>query len=271
MPGCCSIVPWVWLAVYVLVLPLQRAGAQDMLRRVQMNTGFIANAIVDVGANVGDWTREVRGIFPSSKALMVEATPMHDGTLQNVANQIGNAEHKIAVLSSKDNETVHFYQTGDTGNSMFRENSEHFKDATSVERKTITLDSLIAESFLRDEVIDILKADVQGAELAVFQGATKVLSQASFVHFEASTTQYNEGAPCFHEVDAFLRSQGFFFYDISGMHYNPAFKTFGLGQYDGMKFSGSFRLAQFLKPHSSSSCFSAIHSTGFTKASRGGT
>jgi hypothetical protein len=74
---------------------------------------------------------------------------------------------------------------------------------------------------------------VQGAELAVFKGARRALSQATFVYFEGSTVEYNEGGACLYEVDAFLRSQGFFLYDYAALSYDEVFKTKGLGQFDG--------------------------------------
>lgn len=116
---------------------------------------------------------------------------------------------------------------------MFRENSKHYVNDKPMKRITSTVDSLVQNSHLKNERIDIIKADVQGAELAVFKGARRTLSQATFVYFEGSTVEYNEGGACHYEVDAFLRSQGFFLYDLGVFMYNDAFKTMGLGQFDG--------------------------------------
>jgi hypothetical protein len=92
---------------------------------------------------------------------------------------------------------------------------------------------MVENSHLKNERIDVIKVDVQGAELEVFKGARKALSQATFVYFEASVVEYNEGGACLYEVDAFLRSQGFFLYDYAAMDYNEAFRTKGMGQLDG--------------------------------------
>jgi hypothetical protein len=98
---------------------------------------------------------------------------------------------------------------------------------------TDTLDDIVASSSIAGKHIDIVKADVQGAELLVFSGGTKVLEQATFVQLEGSTVEYNEGGSCFYEVDAFLRSHGFFLYDIADLQYNGRlFRTPGLGQFD---------------------------------------
>jgi FkbM family methyltransferase len=204
-----------------------------MLRRLKDRTGWEANGIIDVGANQGVWSREARKLFPASKILMLEATPMHEPSLQTVTTELGAAEYQIAVITSSDGEVVRYFQGKNTGNSMFRERSNFYAYDKPVEHISKTVDTLVQQSFLKDEVVDVIKADVQGAELLVLQGAKSVLKQATFVYLEASTIEYNEGAPCFYEVDAYLRSQGYFLYDVANLNYNDAFRTFGLGQYDG--------------------------------------
>jgi len=206
----------------------------EIFRRIRIYyPDWSPNAMVDIGANKGEYSTAFRKLYPSTKMLMLEATPGHSQRLGEVVNEIGNAEFHISVVSSKQGEVVQFYQGSDTGNSMFRENSKFYENDVPINRTTTTLDAEIANSFLKDEQIDVVKADVQGAELVVLEGGIKVLEQATFVTFEASTVVYNEGGACPHEVDAFLRSHGFYLYDMSGLHYNyGGFKTFGVGQYD---------------------------------------
>jgi hypothetical protein len=116
---------------------------------------------------------------------------------------------------------------------LIKENTRFYEGVKPTERITETLDNLVASSFLADKWIDIVKADVQGAELLVFAGATHALQQATFVQLEGSTVEYNEGSACFFDVDALLRSHGFFLYNIEDLQRNEAlFKTSGLGQFD---------------------------------------
>ena len=82
-------------------------------------------------------------------------------------------------------------------------------------------------------MFDFIKVDVQGAELLVLRGGLETLKKATFIQFEGSTVQYNAGGSCFYEVDEFLRSNGFYYYDHSSDLRHPvAFKTHGLGQWD---------------------------------------
>lgn len=67
----------------------------------------------------------------------------------------------------------------------------------------------------------------------VLAGATETLKKATFVQLEVSVIQYNEGAGCWHETDAFLREHGFYFYDSADyMRDEGAFHTKGIGQFD---------------------------------------
>lgn len=57
--------------------------------------------------------------------------------------------------------------------------------------------------------LDLLKIDVQGSELTIFQNGRRTLAGAVAVHTEVSFVPLYEGQPLFGEVDAELRAQGF--------------------------------------------------------------
>eukprot|EP00984_Skeletonema_dohrnii_P013927 scaffold5835_cov128-Skeletonema_dohrnii-CCMP3373.AAC.4 len=192
--------------------------------------------IVDVGANIGDWTTEVQGVLPGVPTLMVEASTTHNKDLEETKQKFPNVvDYQIAVLSSSDGDTVEFFSMDGkgTGNSMFVEQSHHFKDIKPVQRTTSKLDTLVRNSHV--DHIDYLKLDVQGAELMVLSGATETLKKATFVQLEVSVIEYNEGGACWHEIDELLRRNGFHFYDSEDYIRNEgAFHTKGLGQFEAL-------------------------------------
>jgi len=57
--------------------------------------------------------------------------------------------------------------------------------------------------------IDMLKIDVQGAELSVFKGGRERLSRAVVVHTEVCFLSLYKGQPLFGEIDIELRGLGF--------------------------------------------------------------
>jgi hypothetical protein len=56
---------------------------------------------------------------------------------------------------------------------------------------------------------DMLKIDIQGGELSVFQNAREKLKNAAIIQTEVSFITLYKGQPAFGEIDIELRSQGF--------------------------------------------------------------
>lgn len=61
---------------------------------------------------------------------------------------------------------------------------------------------------------DLLKIDVQGGELKVLEGATKLLANVSIVMTEVEFAPIYKNQPLFSDIDSFMRGQGFFLLDL---------------------------------------------------------
>jgi len=96
------------------------------------------------------------------------------------------------------------------------------EEVTSVvqrsEIQTRRLDDLLQELGGR---VDFLKLDVQGYELAVLQGAERILRDVLVVHTEVEFVEMYEKQPLFAEVDQFLRRNGFVFHRFASIHGRP--------------------------------------------------
>ena len=176
--------------------------------------------IIDVGANRGIWAREALQIWPQASLFMLEANPVHESALEQLAQELRTSrrsvEARIAVLGDAErNVTMHEATTKymrDTGNSIFRQKSK--SDLyRPVERRMRTLDNVLVELLGRlkrpPACVELLKLDVQGAEVLVLQGAERTMRQARFLLLEVSLIPLNENAPLFAEVVAFLAQRGF--------------------------------------------------------------
>jgi len=76
--------------------------------------------------------------------------------------------------------------------------------------------------------IDLLKIDVQGAELDVLKGATTVLKNCLAIHTEVEFIPLYKNQPLFADVDTYLRKKGFYFHkfaDINGRMFKPLVDT----------------------------------------------
>lgn len=195
---------------------LQRLGAVSMhsgLRRLRQ-LGAQPRVIVDGGANVGDWTRLVRRVFPGATVLMVEAQPELQQALAAVcALDPAHLRYASTLLGPKASGTATMYVTEDsgagTGSSVLPERTDVPRRA--VELPMTSLDALLAAQGL---TADLIKLDVQGYEIEVLKGATAALRQAEFVLLELSFWPYNEGAPLLLEALAWMQQAGFRAFDV---------------------------------------------------------
>jgi FkbM family methyltransferase len=180
-----------------------RAAARRLsvaLTRLQ-RAGVRLETVYDIGAHRGDWTRAIRPALPDARFFLFEANPTHARELEQTGER-----HFIATLSSAER-TVNFYGTGGSGDSYYRETTPRYATVAPMQVQSTTLDVLVERFEL--PLPDLIKADVQGAELDVLRGGTAALGNAKLVLLECPVSNYNEGAPSFGEYFAFLEERGF--------------------------------------------------------------
>lgn len=156
----------------------------------------------DIGAHDGDFTRKFKNIYKQSKFYMFEASPNK--------RERKNGEWHSVVLSHTDFAEVDFYHDGGTGDTYYRETDEFLKSKYNVTRMTTRrLDSYTAEKFI--PLPDVIKIDVQGAELDILGGCDDILNHCRVLHCEVPVEgiEFNEGSPTRKEYFDFLASHGF--------------------------------------------------------------
>jgi FkbM family methyltransferase len=179
--------------------------------------GFKPRQIVDVGAYVGGWTRMVKSIFPEARVLMIEAQREREGDLRRVCGEFaGSVDYRMSLLGPTHQERAAFYQL-ETGSSVLFEQSSI--ERTKVEYEMRTLDDVAIEAGFAE--VDFLKLDVQGYELEVLKGASRMFSDVQVILMEVSLLGVNKGAPLLREVIEFMASRGFRVYDICSLIRRP--------------------------------------------------
>jgi FkbM family methyltransferase len=125
-------------------------------------------------------------------------------------------KYHIGVLSNETGKPVEFYQNTyhPGGNSYYRENPEvnpealnYFNDSHRRVYTTVTLDAVVNLKQLPKP--DLIKMDVQGAELDVLKGAVETLRNCDHVILELQTVEYNKGAPLSQSVIEYMQDLGF--------------------------------------------------------------
>lgn len=182
--------------------------------------GFRPRVILDIGAHTAEWAYMAHNAFPGAAIVMYEANDDHRQALVQTPFKFF-----MEVLGNEDGKEVNFYSIAagpySTGDSMFRENTHHYRDDNCIIKKLKmrTLDVHLKENNIKK--VDFIKMDVQGAELMILEGAQETLKDCEVVLLEAQVLEYNKGAPMVAEVIATLDKYNFTLHDIFGFHYMP--------------------------------------------------
>lgn len=86
-----------------------------------------------------------------------------------------------------------------------------FSDWGRVERSE-PVDTVRLDDVEETEGLDLLKIDIQGAELMVFENATKRLAGTLVIHTEVEFLEMYRGQPLFGDIERFLCGRGFMFH-----------------------------------------------------------
>ena len=192
------------------------------LLKLKHELGFEPRTILDIGAQVGDFYRECKGIWPDSQIMMIEATKECEPYLKDTC---GN--YLIAVLSDE-KKKIPFYKTKvadtNTGNSVYKELTSAYSDENLIveQRNTYTLDELY-DGYTA--VFDLVKLDTQGSEIDILNGGSHMIKNTSVIIVEVSHVEYNEKAPLVDEVKEYMESIGFVFKMEIGRSYSNDFLT----------------------------------------------
>ena len=171
--------------------------------------------VLDVGANIGSFSRGLLEKDPSCKIFMIEANPNCEPYLKSIGQP-----YDMVALGEKNGITELWVENSNpigTGSSIFRENTIWYQDGKCNKIK-VPMKKLDSCSYFGENQIDLIKLDVQGSELGIINGGEKTITQTPFVLVEVSLLPYNEGAPLIENVVERMIGLGFYIADIIEYH-----------------------------------------------------
>lgn len=185
----------------------------DYLWTMKVDQGIEPKVVYDIGACVLHWTNKAKQVWPDAEFIPFEAM----SAVEFLYKEAGFENFAVGcVLTDKTGEVVEFYENTEHpgGNSIYKENPELsplaeqlFPETSKKSMRTNTLDDIIKLNNL--PCPDLIKMDIQGAELKALKGAAKALEKCEHLILELQHTDYNFGAPKWDEVVEYLTSIGF--------------------------------------------------------------
>ena len=188
--------------------------ASPRFRLAKLLTHHRVDMILDVGANAGQFGRDMRGIGFSGRIVSFEPLADAFGRLQQTAQGDGKWQAVNIGLGEQDGRAVINVAANSQSSSflpMLSVHSEAAPESKYVGEQSAEirrLDNVFA-AYVGPDTRVFLKIDTQGFEMKVLQGAHKVLGQIELVQVECSFVPLYEGAVLIEQMIAFLRGAGF--------------------------------------------------------------
>ena len=186
----------------------------DKLKKLK-NDGFSPSIIYDIGSAVGHWREVAHEIWPDARIFMFEANE----DLKLFYDYYGWKDYHIGLLSDIDDKPVNYYYNEEFigGNSYYKENTDTYSWEKFRVLKSEKLETLIANKGW--PMPDLIKLDVQGAEIDILNGCGEILKYPQHLIVELQHMNYNEGALLAEESIGIIENLG---YELSEEKFSAA-------------------------------------------------
>ena len=191
--------------------------------------------ILDIGAHHGQSVKYFKKLFPNSSIHSFEPDPdsflilsnlkfddlkLHNFAISNKVGKLSFFRNSISHTNSLNK--VNINSTDSISISEAKQNNDI--DFFNNFNKEIIVNSITLDEFANSEKftnIDLLKIDVQGAEVKVLTGAVNILNTTRNIVLEISFFDYYESQSSFLAIEKIISPIGFKMFSISEISNNP--------------------------------------------------
>jgi FkbM family methyltransferase len=200
-------------------VPLGGLNQSEIVTRLQWlrdKLGFKPFWVIDVGASDGRWTIPFIKLFPESHVLMVEPLEENSDKLNKLIEQNKKLTYCKALVGESEKEVI-FNQYSHNSSLYGNTKGELFGQAK--EMIMTTIDNLVKEKGFPSP--DLIKLDIEGAELRALHGAQKALETTEVVEMEINLIPFKKDIPLFGEIVSYMFNKGFRVFDCFGIYGRP--------------------------------------------------
>ena len=204
-------------------LPSSASGREPLATRLPdllaAQVGIFGNApslsVVDAGAHHGHTVVQYLEHFPNSRVIALEPEPGNFAIAKETLAPFGERVELLPFALGETDGRLPLRLTSHSGaHSLLEVGDMRYYDApvetlAPIEVRVVKLDSLLAERRL--DRLDILKMDIQGAELLALRGASELLARHAIrlIALEVLFQPLYRNQPTFWDIADHLRSLGY--------------------------------------------------------------
>lgn len=192
---------------------------ETVLKRYDIKT------ILDIGANDGHWSEEMRALFPNAQIYAfeplldcferIEKRFANDARFRIFNTALGNTNDATEIERSSFHPSSSLRPMAQLHKDLYPKSAKIVREKIEVRR----LDSYVQDMFLVPDIL--VKMDVQGFEDEVIAGGRYTLAQARVLIVETSFVRLYENQPLFGDIHDMLRALGFVYHGNCGEHFSP--------------------------------------------------
>lgn len=213
--------------------------SEILKRRMQLISSYGINLIFDVGANIGQYAMQMRGIGYKGRIISFEPlTSAYKELLKNSKND--PLWDTVNIALGDDNCKSEINISGDSYSSSILDLLPIYAKVTPTSKyigKEVILirkiDSIIDKYYQKGDKL-FLKIDTQGYESKVIEGAKNSMDKITGIQLEMSIVPMYNGGLIFKEMIDLLYKKGYILMSLEPGFTNPA--TGQLIQFDGIFF-----------------------------------
>ena len=208
----------------LLTWPKFSLASFNIVRRLQQ-AGVAPMTVIDVGANVGQFSVAASKLFAGARLFPIEPDPRVAVKLRGNLDAAAAGNLLVTAVGDRCGEATFNVNRDSQVSSLLplgKDRVASFPGSTVLETITVplaTLDSLFSSRSLEEPVL--LKIDVQGFEDRVIAGAQQLLQRVEWVLMEVAFSSLYDGERDFESINALMQSANFHFVRPMNIHISP--------------------------------------------------
>lgn len=217
---------------------LVRFPTSELKKRKAIFNHFEINKVLDIGANVGQYAKDIRDLGYTGEIISFEPIESIFQILEKNVNKDKNWKCENFALGNTDGETeINIAGNNSASSSILEMLPSHIESAPQskyIGKEKINvkrLDSVFDNYYVDNDNVYI-KIDAQGFEKSILDGAEKSLKNITAIQIELSLVPLYQNAPIYTDMIEYLKTKGFELYGIE-----PGFSDQASGrllQFDGI-------------------------------------